>query len=105
MRPFQLDLLFLCFFLFSQGRNPARRSWSKVGGGGGGRGRLRAGRWAGLGALAAGLGAGPAAVSSVASLRLQKQQNGTVDFPSEGRGWENRGGCTFSSLLSTSNSM
>lgn len=91
MRPFQLDLLFLCFFLFSQGRNRARRSWSKVGGGGGDGGA--GGRGLGGGqapelALAVGLRARSGAVSSVASLLLQMQQNGTVGFPSEGRGWK-----------------
>lgn len=98
MRPFQLDLLFLCFFLFSQGRNRARRSWSKVGGGGGGGGAGVRGLGGGQApelALAVGLRAGPEAVSIVASLLLQMQQNGTVGFPSEGRGWEDRGRLHF----------
>lgn len=44
MKPFQLDLLFVCFFLFSQGRSPARRPElpGRVGWGGGWRG---AGGW------------------------------------------------------------
>ena len=87
MRPFQLDLLFVCFFLFSQGRTRAPLELQKKVGGvvrarevaGRNVGRLRK-----LELMDASPGARPRG-TGIASLPLKIQQNGTVYFPLEGR--------------------
>lgn len=105
MRPLQLDLLFVCFFLFSQGRTPQPPppprgpEWPGPVHGAAGR-PARAGSAAG-GGQAGGTATGPLRPGCAGRAPSRMQQNGPVSSPPGAWG---AGGVACSSHLSTSSS-